>query len=142
MKRGLIALIILTILMTVVPFAMAQESNHSFKAPTSRVDNTELLPEEIGGFDIKVDGVIMSSSQMTPPTTEKYSISGTSRSFTVDLLPGNHIINIITVDTEGRRSNDGAGISVDAKAPPSAMTVDDIGNIRVTVTVEIPAPGQ
>lgn len=136
MKNALTAVAIIVLMMSVAPFVVAQESNHSFNAPITRVDNTVLLPEEIAGFDIKVDGTILKSSEMVPPTTEKYSISGTARKFTVAVLPGKHAINIITVDTEGRRSTDGVDIMVSAEAPPSEIT--EVDSVKVTVTVEVP----
>jgi len=138
MKKILTGIALLVFLLSTAPFAFADQAANSFEAPVTRVDNTVLLLEEIDGFDIKLDGVILKSQEMTPPTDYIYSLSGTSRSFKVETLPGDHVINIVTVDTEGRRSADGVDIFFAAKAEPSAIT--KVGSVKVTVTVEVPLP--
>jgi len=136
MKKILAIVALVVLLLSVAPFAFADESSNTFEAPTTRVDNSVLLPEEIAGFDVKLNGTILKSTEMLPPTDNKYSLPGSARSFKVRADPGEHVINIVTVDTEGRRSTDGVDIPFTAKAPPSEIT--KVGVVKVTVTVEIP----
>ena len=95
----------------------------TFTPPTEREDSSPLLPAEIGGYNVFVNGVMNETSPLLPAAT----------GFTLYLPSGEQTVTVTTVDTDGRESV----MSVPAdfnipfvpKAPASL-------NVVITITVK------
>ena len=107
----------LLLLLPISVIAVADTREFTYTPPTTRVDNTALLSEEIAGYDVMQDGAVVET------------LSADATSFTVEVTPGTYSYTIVVIDTEGRRSSPSPAISFTAKARPSAVTI--------TITIDI-----
>jgi len=96
---------------------LADTANISWTPPTERTDGTPLPQSEIAGYYLYVDK-IQSPTLITDTST--------SLSFT-----GTKIINLTTIDTEGRESQYSPDISISGKALPNYP------DVTITITIEI-----
>ena len=105
--------LITLIMLAMLTFSVNADTVYgSFTAPTTRVDGTALSIDEIGGYDVYVDKALVET------------ISNISTTYTVEALPGEHVITIITFDTEGRYSLPSNEILVEVKSHPKAPRLD------------------
>jgi len=111
--------------------ALADSITVTFDPPIMREDGTSVTLSEIGGFNVFLDRILVPSSKIIPPGTSKYSLQSTETSFTIDVAPGTHVINMTAVDTDGRESVFSKDVIVKAKSPLNSPTVS------VTVIVNV-----
>ena len=74
--------------------AFADTAVFTFTPPTEREDNSTLLPADIGGYNVFVNGVKEVTSPLLPKAT----------GFTLDLPSGVHTVTVTTLDTDTRES--------------------------------------
>jgi len=83
-------------MLLVTTVATADTLQLSWLHPTEREDNTPLLPEDIANYQLVVNNVVQPDL-----------ILGSISSVIFDLVvPGDYVITIRTVDTDGRVSTD------------------------------------
>lgn len=68
----------------------------TWDAPTTREDGSELLPEEICGYNIIIDGGSVNAGLTVPATPTEHDVSY--------LDNGSHVWTIATIDCDGRQS--------------------------------------
>jgi len=125
-KKTILTLI--TALLLISSFtSMAEIRSGSYARPSLRVDGSSLSPEEIAGYNVYVDGVVIVNPEY------KYTLEGDATTFSVEVLPGNHVLTVTTHDTEGRESTMSSEITVTAKSPPNPPVIDS----KTTITIII-----
>ena len=116
---GLIAAIPLLFLLLMI-FSSPVSADQAFvqwEAPTERTDGTPLSVDEIGNYDVFVDGVLSTT------------VPGTATSATLDLATGRHCVTLQTVDTGSRRSVDSEAVCREAE--PNSPRI-------ISITVIVP----
>lgn len=73
--------------------ALADTATFSFTPPTEREDGTPLTPQEIAGYNTYLNG-----------TQRTGMLSSGATGFVINLPPGDHVVDVQTVDTDGRLS--------------------------------------
>ena len=95
----------------------ADQAVISWTAPTERTDGTPLTVDEIGGYDVFVDGELSTT------------VPGDATGATVDLASGKHCVTVQTIDTQDRRSVDSEAVCKDAAPNPASI---------ITITIIVP----
>lgn len=104
----------------------------TFTPPATKVDGSELLASDIAGFNIYVDGVVLDSAG----GLSGYTLPPNATSFTFNTMPGNHVLTMTTIDTDGRESTMSNELTIVAVSPPSAPVL----NSAVVVIININRP--
>lgn len=109
----LLSQIIITALLLSVADVKAEIKQGAFIPPFERIDGIPLPQSEIGGYQVFVNGILQ--TDMLP---------GNATGFTLDLMPGIHSVYLITVDSDGRKSDPSVTIEIPVKstASPKAPT--------------------
>ena len=94
----------------------------TFPPPTERENGTVLLPTEIGGYNVYVDGVGHASNPLLPTDT----------GFTINLPSGVYSIAVTAFDTDGRESVQSIPVAVDVPFDPKAP-----GGVTVIITINV-----
>ena len=103
--------------------AFADTAVFTFTPPDSREDDSPLLPAEIGGYNVFVNGVINETSPLLPTAT----------GFTLNLPSGVHTVEVTTLDTDGRESVMSAPTDANVPFNPKPL----IGmSVVITITVK------
>ena len=103
--------------------AFADTAVFTFTPPDSREDSTPLLPSEIGGYNVFLNGTPVDIiNPLLPAAT----------GFTLDLPSGVHTVTVTTVDTDGRESL--MSVPVEANVP---FNPDPVSGFSVTITINI-----
>ena len=100
----------------------ADTATFTFIPPTEREDNSPLLPAEIGGYNVFVNGVINETSPLLPTAT----------GFTLDLPSGAHTVTVTTMDTDGRESLFSTPVAADVPFDPKPVS-----GVTVTITINV-----
>lgn len=106
MKYILILLLLLPLTVTAIDVA------GTFDPPITRADGTTLLPSEIEGFNVYVNGV-----KLDPPLPATTYLPSDSTGFPLTLPAGTHTIGLTAVDTDGLEG-DAAEVIVSGNFPP------------------------
>lgn len=106
-------LLIIAALLLSVTSVNAETKQGVFTPPIEREDGILLLASEIFGYQVFVNGLLQ--TDMLP---------GNATGFTLDLMPGIHSVYLITVDSDGRKSDPSVTIEIPVKstASPKAPT--------------------
>lgn len=113
---------ILAVVLFLMPVAvMADVASGTFVPPTQREDGTALSVEEIGGYNVYLDGVEVSESPLPPNAT----------SFTLTLSGGPYNLTITTFDVQGRESLPSPVIPLSVLSAPNPPS-----NVTVTISIE------
>ncbi len=108
------------LLIAFISSAEAQPVLFNLEAPTQRADNTPLTYQEIDKYKVYVNGLFVKDKSkwagFLPGT-------GFGLYFNLELADGSHVINLTTVDMDGRESvfSPDLTVIVDSIAPPKAM---------------------
>lgn len=127
----MIKLLLMSLLVVFPIVSHADTANGSFKAPTERVDKTLLPLSEIAGFDLYLNGIKIDN----PVDVLLPTLPNTDTTYEIQVSPGDHVLTIVTVDTEGRESTHSRDILIHAKAPPNPVEPLDVV-VTVTVTIK------
>ena len=100
----------------------ADTATFTFVPPTAREDSSPLLPADIGGYNVFVNGVKSVTSPLLPTAT----------GFTLDLQSGVHTVEVTTLDTDGRESVPSAPTDANIPFLPNAPASL---NVIITITV-------
>ena len=100
----------------------ADTATITFTPPTEREDGTLLPANEIGGYNVFVNGVINETSPLLPTAT----------GFTLDLPSGAHTVTVTTMDTDGRESLFSIPVAADVPFDPKAP-----GGVAVIITINV-----
>jgi len=113
----------LLLLALLIPLtAYADTGVFTYTAPTEREDNTPLSAEEIGGYNVFVNGELNDISPLLPTDT----------GFTLDLPSGEYIVTMTTLDTDGRESILSDALTIDVPFNPKAPS-----GVTVNITISI-----
>lgn len=127
---------ILLLLLVISQDAFADNVKVVFDPPISRTDGTAIIPSEIAGYNVFVDGIKLISSQTMPPGTGEYTLHGDVSEFTIALDPGTYNLTMTAIDTGRRESakSDSLGVPVNFPLNPPVMGVSVI--VEVVINVE------
>ena len=120
MKKLILSLMIILSTMATVN---ADTGVFTFIPPTEREDSSALLPSEIAGYEVWVNGV--KDTVVSP-------LESAATGFTLDLLSGEYIITVVTLDTEARKSAHSIPVELSVPFDPKPPT-----NLGVTITINI-----
>ena len=93
--KFIVAFAIAITMMSLLNTAFADTGEFTFVPPTEREDSSPLLPSEISGYTVDLNGIPVDTINPLPST---------ATGFTLDLPIGDNVIRILTVDTDGRQS--------------------------------------
>ena len=108
MKIQFWACVLLALFVTSVA---ADQAVISWTAPTERTDGTPLTVDEIGGYDVFIDGELSTT------------VPGDATGATIDLASGRHCVTVQTIDMSNRRSVDSDAVCKDAEPNPVVITI-------------------
>lgn len=100
---------------TASPLQASSEASliFTYTAPTTRTDGTTLAASEIAGYQLTGSGLTIDiSADVSEYIAEGYEIA-----------PGANCFELVTIDTNGRRSEPAATCLPAAPNPPSSFTV-------------------
>ena len=113
----------LTLLLLLSFNAFADTATFTFVPPDSREDNTPLLPADIGGYNIFLNGVPVNAiNPLLPAAT----------GFTLDLPSGAHTVTVTTLDTDTRESSPSTPLAVSVPFSPKPVS-----GMSVVITITV-----
>jgi len=104
------------LLLTLCTSVFADSAIITWTAPTERVDGTPLPAEEIGGYILRIDGVVITDT--IPGSDTTYTVSG--------LTPGTYAFDMQTRDTVGRTGPFSDVVQKSVSAEPGGVGTFDV----------------
>jgi len=111
------------LLLTLSANAYADTADIIWNEPTTRTDGSELLLTEIAGYKLYINSV-----PYKDPLTNVILIKNTSKTIT---FIGENIINLTTIDIDGRESPFSPDIVISGKSSPNYP------DVTITITIEL-----
>lgn len=115
----------ITLVSMAMSSAIADEVTIEFTPPTHRIGKTPdsiLIPvdaSEIKGYEVYLDKVLLTSSQIIPPESAEYTLPGASVKFTLGAGPGPHGVTMKAIDTDDLKSVHSEELLFNVPNPPN-----------------------